>query len=47
MMYSRQLFEQLDVALPALALGDAVEDLQHALGAQPAGHALAAALVLR
>ena len=41
-----ELLEQLDVAVAAVAVLDAVQDLEHALGAQTAGHALAAALLL-
>ena len=42
-----ELLEQLDVALAAVAGDDAVEHLEHALGAEAAGHALAARLLLR
>jgi hypothetical protein len=38
--------QALDVALLALALADAVDDLEHALGAHAARRALAAALFL-
>ena len=38
--------ERLDVAFLALAVADAGDDLEHALGAHPAGRALAAGLVL-
>ncbi|OPZ46054.1 MAG: hypothetical protein BWY94_00921 [Actinobacteria bacterium ADurb.BinA094] len=41
-----QLLEQLDVSLAPLALDDTVERLEHAFGAEAAGDALAAALVL-
>ena len=40
-----ELLEHFDVALLALALGDALQNLQHALRADAAGEALAAALV--
>ena len=40
-----QLLEHIQVLGHALALGDALQDLQHALGAHAAGQALAAAFV--
>ena len=42
-----ELLEQLDVVHRAQALGDALEDLEHPLRADAAGHALAAALLGR
>src|SRR5450759_28713 len=42
----RELLQQLDVSLTSISRGDALQSLQHALGAQPTGHALAARLVL-
>ena len=41
-----QFDQELDVALPAFAAGDPLQDFQHALGADPAGGALAAGFVL-
>ncbi len=41
-----QFDQPLDVGLFAAALADAIEDLQHPLRADPAGHALAARLLL-
>ena len=41
----RQLLQQVQIAGDAFALGDALQDLQHPLGAHPAGEAFAAALV--
>jgi len=41
-----ELLEALDVALFTFAGADALDDLEHALGADPAGRALAAALFL-
>src|SRR5450830_856861 len=43
---ARELLQQLDVSLTSISRGDALQSLQHALGAQPTGHALAARLVL-
>ena len=47
LMVSPRSIEALDVALLALAAADALEDLEHPLGADAAGRALAAGLVLR
>src|SRR5450830_346106 len=44
---ARELLQQLDVSLTSISLSDALQSFQHALGAQPTGHALAARLVLR
>jgi hypothetical protein len=41
-----QLQQLLDVAFPPFTVADAGDDLEHALGAHPAGSALAAALLL-
>ena len=44
--HGAELLKALDVALFTLAGADALDDLEHALGADPAGRALAAALLL-
>src|SRR5665648_610531 len=44
---ARELLQQLEVSLTSISLSDALQSFQHALGAQPTGHALAARLVLR